>query len=94
MSPAHQRPACTSYATRSRSTGIPASTLWRRANKRPSLADKAASQQYLIPQEEQALLGYVLRLADNGSPGQVSTIACRGHRAPTVFGFPSQRSYT
>ena len=68
MSPAHQRPARTSYATRSRSTGIPASTLWRRANNKPSRADKAASQQYLTPQEEQALVGYVLRLADNGYP--------------------------
>ncbi|OQE13948.1 hypothetical protein PENSTE_c041G06370 [Penicillium steckii] len=68
MSPAHQRPARTSYATRSRSTGIPASTLWRRANNKPSRADKAASQQYLTPQEEQALAGYVLRLAANGYP--------------------------
>ncbi|KAK5805975.1 hypothetical protein VI817_000233 [Penicillium citrinum] len=68
MFPAHQRPERTSYATRSRSTGIPASTLWRRANNKPSLADKAANQQYLTPQEEQALVGYVLRLADNGYP--------------------------
>jgi hypothetical protein len=42
--------------------------LWRRANNKPSLADKAANQQYLAPQEEQALLEYVLRLADNGYP--------------------------
>ncbi|KAJ5963054.1 hypothetical protein N7481_013359 [Penicillium waksmanii] len=66
--PGHQRPAHTSYATRSRSTGIPASTLWRRANNKSSLADKAASQQYLTPHEEQALLEYVLRLADSGYP--------------------------
>ncbi|KAJ5224161.1 uncharacterized protein N7469_007664 [Penicillium citrinum] len=68
LSPGHQRLARTSYATRSRSTGIPASTLWRRANNKPSLAAKAASQQYLTPQEEQALVGYVLQLADNGYP--------------------------
>ncbi|KAJ5240569.1 uncharacterized protein N7469_002160 [Penicillium citrinum] len=68
LSPGHQRPARTSYATRSRSTSIPASTLWQRANNQPSLADKAANQQYLTPQEEQALVGYVLRLADNGYP--------------------------
>jgi hypothetical protein len=68
MSPAHQRLVRTSYAIQSRSTGIPASTLWRRANSRPSLADKAANQQYLTPQEEQALVEYVLRLADNGYP--------------------------
>ena len=68
MSAAHQRLVRTSYAIRSRSTGIPASTLWRRANNRPSVADKAANQQYLTPQEEQALVEYVLRLADNGYP--------------------------
>jgi hypothetical protein len=42
--------------------------LWRRANDKPSLADKAANQQYLTPREEQALAEYVLRLADNGYP--------------------------
>lgn len=63
LSPGHQRPARTSYPTRSRSTGIPAST-----NNKPSIADKAANQQYLTPQEEQALVGYVLRLGDNGYP--------------------------
>ncbi|KAJ5366098.1 hypothetical protein N7541_000039 [Penicillium brevicompactum] len=68
MSAAHQRLVRTSYAIQSRSTGIPASTLWRRANNRPSVADKAANQQYLTPQEEQALVEYVLRLADNGYP--------------------------
>ncbi|KAJ5100120.1 hypothetical protein N7532_007121 [Penicillium argentinense] len=67
-SPAHYRPARTSYAVRSRSTGIPASTLWRRANNKPSITDKAANQQYLTPQEEQALVEYVLRSADNGYP--------------------------
>lgn len=60
LSPGHRGPAHTSYAIRSRSTGIPASTLRRRANNKPSLADKAASQQYLTPQEEQALGRYVL----------------------------------
>lgn len=68
MSLAHQCHARTSYAIQSRSAGIPASTLWRRANNKPSLADKAANQQYLTPQEEKALVEYVLRLADNGYP--------------------------
>ena len=54
MSPAHQRPARASYAVRSRSTGIPVSTLWRGANYKPSITNKAANQQYLSPQEEQA----------------------------------------
>jgi hypothetical protein len=42
--------------------------LWRRANNKPSIAYKAANQQYLTQQEEQALVEYVLRLSDNGYP--------------------------
>jgi hypothetical protein len=42
--------------------------LWRWANNKPSIVDKAANQQYLAPQEEQALVEYVLRLAKNGYP--------------------------
>jgi hypothetical protein len=61
-----------SYAIRSRSTGIPASTLWRRANGKPSQRDKAANQQYLTPQEERALVNHVLRMAENGYPLPVS----------------------
>ncbi|KAJ5150803.1 uncharacterized protein N7482_010055 [Penicillium canariense] len=65
MSPARQRHARSSYPIRSRLTGI-ASTLRQRANNKPSIADKAANQQYLTQREEQALVEYVLRLADNG----------------------------
>ena len=57
-----------SYATLSRLTGVPASTLWHRANGRLSRRKNAANQQYLTPQEEDALLHYVLRMADNGLP--------------------------
>jgi hypothetical protein len=42
---------------------MPASTLWRRANGKPSKRDKAANQQYLTPQEERALVAHVLRMA-------------------------------
>jgi hypothetical protein len=45
--------------------------LWRRANEKPSIVYKATNQQYLTPQEEQALVEYVLRLADNGYPPPV-----------------------
>ncbi|KAK5805967.1 hypothetical protein VI817_000225 [Penicillium citrinum] len=95
MSPAHQRPARTSYTTRSRSTGTPASTLWRRANNKSSLADKAANQQYL-PRARRANLGWVSVAVGRqrlSSSSQVSTIAGRGHCAQTVFDFPGQRSY-
>jgi hypothetical protein len=68
MSPAHPHLVRSSYAIQSRSTGIPASTLWWRANNMLSLAVKVANQQYLTQQEEQALVEYVLRLAENGYP--------------------------
>lgn len=38
------------------------STLWRHARGRPTRRDKAASQQYLTPREEKALLEYVVRI--------------------------------
>lgn len=44
------------------------STRWRHARGQPTRQDKAASQQYLSPCEEQALLEYVLRMADRGYP--------------------------
>lgn len=66
MSPTYLRHARTSYAIQSRSTRIPTSTLQRRANNKPSIADKAANQQYLTLQEEQALVIYMLQLVDNG----------------------------
>jgi hypothetical protein len=56
MSPTHQCHARPSYEIQSRSTGIPASTLWRWANNKLSIADKPADQQFLTPQEEQALV--------------------------------------
>ncbi|KUL82058.1 hypothetical protein ZTR_10674 [Talaromyces verruculosus] len=61
-----------SYTDQSRSTGIPASTLWRRANGKPSKRDKVANQQYLTPQEERALVDHVLRMAQNGYPLPIS----------------------
>jgi len=62
------------YAGLSRSTGIPASTLWHRANGRLLRRENAANQQYLTPQEERALLDYVLRMADNGLPLPVKSL--------------------
>src|SRR4051794_26740187 len=39
-----------------------------RARGKPSRKEKAANQQYLTPPEEQALIEYVLRMANNGYP--------------------------
>lgn len=47
---------------------IPAATLWRRGRGNPSRKEQAAKQQYLTPQEEKALLDYVLRMSANGYP--------------------------
>jgi hypothetical protein len=81
MPPYNQRLTRTSSALRRDRPGSQHPPCWRQANNKPSIADKAANQQYLTPQEEQASVGYVLRLADNGYPLLVKfrTIACRGH---------------
>ena len=44
---------------------MPASTLWHRANGRPSKEDKAANQQYPTTLEENALATDILRVAKN-----------------------------
>jgi hypothetical protein len=44
------------------------STLWRRAYGRPSGRKKAASQQYLSPREENALVDYFLRMSERDYP--------------------------
>jgi hypothetical protein len=47
---------------------VPIATLWRRSQGKPSRKDKAANQQYLTPQEEKALLYYVIRAYENRIP--------------------------
>lgn len=56
------------YIALSRAHDVPYTTLWNRAHGRPSMQDKARSQQYLTPSEEDALVAYVLRMSDNGFP--------------------------
>lgn len=48
--------------------GLPASTLCHRKNGRMSIQQRATNQQYLSPQEEKALLTYLLRMAKNRYP--------------------------
>jgi Tc5 transposase DNA-binding domain len=50
------------------------STLWRHARSRPSKEDKAANQQYLTPNEEEALVEYILRMARNGYPISIKSL--------------------
>jgi Tc5 transposase DNA-binding domain len=56
------------YDALSESTNVPSTTLWYRADGRPSRQEKAASQQYLTPSEEKALVEYLLRMSNNRFP--------------------------
>lgn len=57
----------TSYEA-SKATGTPIRTLYRRVNGRKSIQESRASQQLLSPNEEQALVSWVLRAASTGHP--------------------------
>ena len=59
---------CTTWSARSGLTDVPASTLWHRANGRPSREEKAEKQRYLTDPEENALKDFALRFAKNGFP--------------------------
>lgn len=50
---------------------VPASTQWHCEHGRRSMKAKAISQQYLSPQDEEALKKFVLRSARNGYPVRV-----------------------
>jgi hypothetical protein len=56
------------YAALCELSGVPASTLWHRDHRRVSIQQRAAKQQYLSPQEEKALVSYLLRMSANGYP--------------------------
>jgi hypothetical protein len=56
------------YTALSELSGVPASTLWHRDHGRLSIQQRAAKQQYLSPQEEKALVSYLLRMSRNGCP--------------------------
>jgi hypothetical protein len=56
------------YKALSELCGLPASTLCHRKNGRMSIQQRAANQQYLSPQEEKALVSYLLRMSRNGYP--------------------------
>ena len=63
-----------SYSALAASSGIPKSTLWHHAHGRRSRKAKAASQQYLTPQEEKALVEYLLQACRNGYPLPVKAV--------------------
>ena len=75
------------YTALSEDGNVPRTTLWYRAHGRPSKEEKAASQQYLTPHEEKALVQYLLRMSNNGFPILVK------HLPSLAFVIARQRSY-
>ena len=71
------------WAALSESSGVPLTTLYYRAHKRQSLKDKARSQQYLTPEEEKALVAFLLLMSDFGQPVRVKFIPSL--RSPAVL---------
>ena len=74
------------WAALSEESGVPLTTLYYRANKRPSIQEKAQGQQYLTPDEEKALVTFLLLMSDLAQ-------AVRGKYIPALgFSIARQRS--
>jgi len=54
--------------------GVPYTTLYCRDHGRPSIEEKAESQQYLYPWEEKALVKFLLQMSDLGHPVRIKYI--------------------
>jgi hypothetical protein len=54
--------------------GVPRSTLFYRAHGRRSMQEKAKSQQYLTPLEEDVVVRFLLQMFDLGQPRQMKFI--------------------
>ncbi|USP75261.1 uncharacterized protein yc1106_02535 [Curvularia clavata] len=82
-----------SYHTLADHGGVAHSTLHHRAHSRPSMQDKAQSQQYLTPWEESALVKFILHMSDLGRPVRIKHIpslafvATRGRSVLILDGF-------
>ncbi|RII22709.1 hypothetical protein CUC08_Gglean013427 [Alternaria sp. MG1] len=63
-----------SYRARADRSGVPHTTLHHRARGRRSIEEKAQSQQYLAPYEEDALVRFLLQLSDLGQPVRIKYI--------------------
>ena len=53
---------------------VPRSTLHHRARGRRSIEEKAQSQQYLTPWEEDVVVKFLLQMSDLGQPIQIKFI--------------------
>lgn len=63
-----------SYRALADHRGVPRSTLHHRARGRRSLEEKAKSQQYLYPWEENAFVKFLLQMSDFGQPIRIKFI--------------------
>ena len=62
------------WAALSERSGVPLTTLYYRAHRRQSMPEKAQGQQYLAPEEEKALVTFLLLMSDLGQPVRVKYI--------------------
>ena len=62
------------WAALSERSGVPLTTLYYRAHRRQSIKEKAQGQQYLTPEEEKALVTFLLLKSDLGQPVRVKYI--------------------
>jgi len=60
-----------SYRALADHSGVPRSTLHYRAHGRRSIEQKAESQQYLTPSEENAVVQFLLQMSDLGQPVRI-----------------------
>ena len=58
----------------SEENGVPLTTLYYRAHGRPSKKEKTQRQQYLIKEEKNALVSFLLLMSDFGQPVQIKYI--------------------
>ncbi|KAF2249221.1 hypothetical protein BU26DRAFT_540568, partial [Trematosphaeria pertusa] len=63
-----------SYRALADHSGVPYATIFYRKNGRRSIEEKAQSQQYFTPWEEEALVKFLLQISDLRQPVQVKYI--------------------
>ena len=77
-----------SYRALANHGNVPHSTLHYRARGRRSMEEKAQSQQYLTPWEEDVLIKYLLQMSDLGQPIRIKFIPALAFRVtchrPTI----------
>ena len=62
------------WAALSEWSGVPLTTLYYRAHRRQSIQEKTQGQQYLAPEDEKALVTFLLLMSDLGQPVRVKYI--------------------